>query len=306
MKIELVKIDTEFNTNSPYCWVQTRAGIFPDGRVLITSQPLRLSGSDIFYGINCFFSKDHACSWNGPIEQKLQRRPFANNQEIVLCDVTPEYHDRSCKMLGIGHTAIYQNDDFPKERHPHYTAYSVFNESDDCWGEFKLLRLPEVFMDHYSSSCSQRVDLDDGTILLPIYHRSKNTGLNAREVTVIRCSFDGENLHYMEHGNTLNSTIHNGLCEPSVFKFKDKFYLTMRNYECGLVSQSNDGLNYSEAVKWRFDDGKEIGNYNTQQHWLSLEKNFILSILGKGQIMITFSDTGRRCLWLKLIQKTYA
>lgn len=69
MKIELVKIDTEFNTNSPYCWVQTRAGIFPDGRVLITSQPLRLSGSDIFYGINCFFSKDHACSWNGPIEQ---------------------------------------------------------------------------------------------------------------------------------------------------------------------------------------------------------------------------------------------
>lgn len=185
-------------------------------------------------------------------------------------------------MLGIGHTAIYQNDDFPKERHPHYTAYSVFNESDDCWGEFKLLRLPEVFMDHYSSSCSQRVDLDDGTILLPIYHRSKNTGLNAREVTVIRCSFDGENLHYMEHGNTLNSTIHNGLCEPSVFKFKDKFYLTMRNYECGLVSQSNDGLNYSEAVKWRFDDGKEIGNYNTQQHWLSLGEKLYLVYTRKG------------------------
>ena len=36
----------------------------------------------------------------------------------------------------------------------------------------------------------------------------------------------------------------------------------------GYIAASNDGLNYSEPIPLRFDDGKISGNYNTQMHWI--------------------------------------
>ena len=51
------------------------------------------------------------------------------------------------------------------------------------------------------AGCTQRVDLDDGSILLPIYFRPP--GLNSR-VAVARCEFDGEELRFVEHGNVLS------------------------------------------------------------------------------------------------------
>ena len=28
-------------------------------------------------------------------------------------------------------------------------------------------------------------------------------------------------------------------------------------------------MNYSKPIVWKFDDGQELGNYNTQQHWVA-------------------------------------
>ncbi|MDF1862987.1 MAG: hypothetical protein P1U87_22410, partial [Verrucomicrobiales bacterium] len=72
-----------------------------------------------------------------------------------------------------------------------------------------------------------------------------------------------------EHGSELSIPIKRGLYEPSVTQFGDRFFLTMRNDDHGYVSVSDDGLNYSEPKKWTFDDGSDLGNYNTQQHWVS-------------------------------------
>ena len=35
------------------------------------------------------------------------------------------------------------------------------------------------------------------------------------------------------------------------------------------MSVSNDGLQFDEPQPWCFDDGVELGSYNTQQHWLT-------------------------------------
>ena len=35
------------------------------------------------------------------------------------------------------------------------------------------------------------------------------------------------------------------------------------------VSVSDDGLQFAEPKPWTFDDGAELGSYNTQQHWLA-------------------------------------
>jgi hypothetical protein len=67
----------------------------------------------------------------------------------------------------------------------------------------------------------------------------------------------------------LSIPIKRGLYEPSVTQFSDRFFLTMRNDDHGYVSVSDDGLNYSEPKRWTFDDGSDLGNYNTQQHWVS-------------------------------------
>ena len=44
--------------------------------------------------------------------------------------------------------------------------------------------------------------------------------------------------------------------------------LALRNDVTGYVARSNDGLHFDEPVELCFDDGENLGNYNTQQHWL--------------------------------------
>lgn len=82
--------------------------------------------------------------------------------------------------------------------------------------------------------------------------------------------FDGEKLNYIENGSELridNET--RGLHEPSLTKFYDESFLTIRNDEKGFVARSKDGLHFENYVPWTFDDGTELGSYNTQQHWVT-------------------------------------
>ena len=51
--------------------------------------------------------------------------------------------------------------------------------------------------------------------------------------------------------------------------FGSRFYLTLRNDDHGYVAVSEDGLQYSKPKRWTFDDGTDLGNYNTQQHWVT-------------------------------------
>mgnify|MGYP001162488669 CR=1 FL=1 len=76
-------------------------------------------------------------------------------------------------------------------------------------------------------------------------------------------------IHYLKHGSELTVPVKRGLYEPSIARFGDRFYLTMRNDDHGYISISDGGLEHSEPRKWTFDNGSDLGNYNTQQHWVS-------------------------------------
>jgi hypothetical protein len=290
MKIKLDRIDTNFDAKTNRCWVQARGGISPDGFAIITTQPLRLTGSDIFYGLSCFFSEDNGRTWRGPVEQAgLRRRPMGDGMEIAICDGTPTYHAQSGKMLLTGHTVIYDNDEIVDDPRPRHTAYSVFNDVEQCWSEFKLLEMPEAESTFFScgSGSGQRVDLDDGSILLPVYYMSPQEARSPWEscfrATVVRCSFDGQDLEYLEHGNSLSVPEPRGLYEPSLCQFAGRYYLTLRNDVKGYVADSDDGLNFNPPKPWCFDDGEEIGNYCTQQHWLSIGDKLYLVYTRKGE-----------------------
>jgi hypothetical protein len=70
-------------------------------------------------------------------------------------------------------------------------------------------------------------------------------------------------------GNAMTVPVDRGLYEPSLTMFQGRYYLTLRNDRAGYVCTSEDGLQYSEPVKWTWDDGTDLGNYNTQQHWVT-------------------------------------
>jgi hypothetical protein len=99
---------------------------------------------------------------------------------------------------------------------------------------------------------------------------------------VARCRFDGTNLTYVAHGNEMTVDVARGFVEPSLARFGSKYYLTLRNDAAAYVAASDDGLHFDTPVKWRFDDGAELGSYNTQAHWVTHDKGLLLCYTRRG------------------------
>ena len=56
----------------------------------------------------------------------------------------------------------------------------------------------------------------------------------------------------------------------------------MRNDERGYVTTGSDGLHFESPKPWTFDDGFLLGNYNTQQHWVTHSDGLFLVYTRKG------------------------
>ena len=162
--------------------------------------------------------------------------------------------------------------------------YSVFDAAAGRWSLPEILGMPgESF--NSSAGCTQRVDLENGEILLPVYFmkqgKSVVPGENFYESVMVRCSFSGERMRVLEIGAPLGIDSPRGLYEPSLIRIGSDFYLTMRNDRCGYVAHSRDGLNFTPLREWLFDDG-ELGSWNTQQHWIALGERLYLVYTRRG------------------------
>lgn len=267
-RIQLDTISQGFDKKT--CWVHPRAGAIPGATpgIVLTMQKLRLTGSDIFYALNEMRSDDLGAKWSGPTEHAtLGRRPDPDGGELGVCDFWPKWHAKTGTLLGIGHTVRYVDDEIPKER-KRATAFSIYDPKARTWTPWAALAMPDAAKFHNAGAgCSQRVDLPDGDILLPVYFRSQEQ--KQYRTTVVRCGFDGAKLTYREHGSEHTVPIERGLYEPSLGKVGGRFFLTMRNDRAGYIARSDDGLRFSEPRIWCWDDGTPLGNYNTQQHWVT-------------------------------------
>jgi hypothetical protein len=266
------------------CWVHPRAGAIPGATpsVVLTMQKLLLTGSDVFYALNEMRSDDLGRSWSGPAEHgdTLGRRNEPDGVIVAACDFTPKWHSASGKLLGIGHTVRYRNDKVIADR-SRETAYSVYDPESRTWSPWTTLPMPDPDKFHSAGAGSvQRLDLANGDILLPIYFKSRDQ--QHYRSTVLVCKFDGSRLVYRKHGSELTVPIGRGLYEPSLTRFGDKYYLTLRNDSAGYVAESDDGLTFKPPQKWVWDDGSELGNYNTQQHWVTHADGLFLVYTRKG------------------------
>lgn len=290
------------------CWVHARAGAIPAGQpgndadqplVVMTMQKLLLSGSDVFYALNETRSADLARSWTNPVvHASFARQVFRGNQaamptgaaiapdllqpgdETTVCDFTPKWHAASQRLLGIGHTVWYRDNRVMHER-PRGIAYAVYDARAKKWAPWQTVDLPdEPKFRNAGAGSVQRVDLPGGDVLIPFYF--KEPSQRQYSVTVCRCRFDGRTLDYVEHGNELTVPIKRGLYEPSLTVFGGRYYLTMRNDDHGYVSVSDDGLHFQPQRWWTFDDGSDLGNYNTQQHWVTHSDGLFLVYTRRG------------------------
>ena len=272
-------------------WFQPRVGLIPPRTVVLTATKSLISGSDLFTAIRSMQSDDLGRTWGEQVihEETLGRKKEPNGQEVVIADMTPAWHAASQTLLATGSTVRYLDGEHAPVPSRNETAYTVYDPKTQAWSNWGILDLPgrEDKFFKAGAGCTQRVDLDNGDILLPIYFIPRDrinddSWKNCYMATIVRCQFDGTTLRYIEHGDELACPDPRGFCEPSLTKFHGTFYLTLRNDVRGYVITSQDGLHFDRPVPWTFDDGEELGSYNTQQHWVTHSEGLFLTYTRRG------------------------
>ena len=276
--------------SSEFCWFHPRVAAIPDagkdGRpaVVMTIQK-HLVASDHYSGMYFLRTDEQGQSWAGPTEiPELAWQIGENDETIAVCDVAPGWHDLSRKILAIGNKLRYGKDgrqllDKPRS---HECAYATYDPQSRKWTSWKMLAMPETDRKFFlvAPGCVQWLVNSDGTLLLPIYFKGQSG--TDYSTTVLHCSFDGQELKYLKHGDELAIRGGRGFCEPSLVLHQGTYFLTLRNDNAAYVTTSADGLQFQPVKKWEFDDGQDLGSYNTQAHWLTHSKALFLTYTRRG------------------------
>ncbi|MFW5915786.1 MAG: exo-alpha-sialidase [Planctomycetota bacterium] len=274
MNVDIQIIRSGFDGET--CWVNPWCGVADDGKTaVLTMQKILLSGSDVFFGAHAAWSDDRGETFS-PLTSipSMARRTEDDGRESCVNDLKPHWHDASGSMLGISVRVFYTNADHPDHTspggRPPETVYATWDPTTRKWGAPRTLSIPDhPHGDVAVAGSVQRLERNNGRILLPLSCRLRDE--KVRTTCVAECEFDGEKLEVLRLGNGLSVDVARGLYEPSVARVGNRYVLTMRNDEKGYVAVSKDGLEFQQLKPWTFDDGEELGNYNTQQHWVTRE-----------------------------------
>ncbi|MCS7238455.1 MAG: exo-alpha-sialidase [Thermoguttaceae bacterium] len=272
-----------------FFWFHPRVAAVPglgkdENPLVVMTLQKHLRVSDFYSGLYYMLSRDLGQSWEGPREiPQLGWQKQPDGSIFAVADVTPGYHPQTGKVIAIGTYVYYDAQGHQLANRPKFSqsAYAVYDPKRDEWTGWKILPLPEAEKFNLArNACSQWLVEEDGTLLVPLYF-SPNAFVPCG-VTVARCRFDGNELVYLEHGDELHLAEGRGLVEPSLIKCAGEYFLTIRNDLRGYVTRSKDGLRWEAIRPWLFDDGTELGSYNTQQHWLVWEDHLYLSYTRRG------------------------
>jgi len=254
-------------------WFHPRGTILPgtDGSPIAFFTLQSIGGSDYFGPVHWMTSSDLGSTWDGPDPVPALGRipvPGHDGLEAGVCDVVPEYHPATGSILALGHVVFYRGPRFSrKDQLARYPVYATWHP-ERGWSDRRILEWNDLrggFI--YTNNCGQRVVRPDGDIAMSFTFGPK---AEARMVAGVRCSFDGESLEVVEVGPPLRNPHGRGLLEPSVTRFDDRYFLTIRaEDERGYVSVSDDGLHYTVQKPWCWDDGEPLTLSTTQQHWLT-------------------------------------
>jgi hypothetical protein len=271
------------------CWFHARGGIIPandnaggNPTVVLTKQKWFVNVSDYFSGLSFIKTSDMGKTWSEPsTPEALAWRKDGEDTTVGVCDFTPGWHPQTKTLFGMGHTVRYQDGKLMKDPRPRETAYSVYDAESNQWSDWDIIEMPDI-PEFFNSGngCGQWLVDENGDLLVPIYFKPK--GAEIYSTTIMRCGFDGTTITYKEHSEPIRHTEPRGVYEPSLTRFKNRYYVTMRNDDRAYVSSGDTDLRFDEKKPWLFDDGEEVGSYNTQAHWVTHSDALFLVYTRKG------------------------
>lgn len=288
-----LEYEVRLETVLPACdgneqWFQPRPAAIPgagaEGQPAVVMTIQKALGSDFFTGLSTMRTDDLGGTWTGPDERpELGWRDAPNGITVGVCDFTLGWHAPTGKVLGIGHTARYTKKGFAGFGHRRDTTYCVHDPKTGTWTPWTVFAFPDTPDDKYyfNGVHGQWLTEPDGSILAPVYFVPPDKGFMLTGI-VVRCAFDGSKLTYVEHGNELRHDVRRGLYEKSLTFYDGRYFMTIRNDEKGFVTTSEDGLDYGPIKPWTFDDGSDLGSYNTQQKWVTHSDGLFLVYTRRG------------------------
>jgi hypothetical protein len=284
-----IKLETVMeHDDAKFLWYHPRAAAIPspDGkspaRILMTLQK-HLRTSDHYSGLFTMERSAPEVEWSLPAERPELAWTADGDVDVAVCDVTPGWHPQTRKLIAVGAEVRYsgagkQLEDLARSNQ---TAYAVYDPAKRSWTTWKRLEMPPGPDFNFArSACAQWLVRPDGKLLLPFYFGPSQK--DRYRATVVEAFFDGETLRYLRHGTEFRLEVVRGLAEPSLAEHRGRYFLTVRNDLAGYIAASDDGLAFTPLRKWTFDDGKELGSYNTQQHWLSRPDGLFLIYTRRG------------------------
>ena len=259
---------------------------------LITTQHTIRNTTHGYRNIFQVTSDDFGKTWSVPKKvASLDRVANKDGYEVVMGDLCPQWHEKTGTVLVTGKSFNFENnkrENFDREK----VTYSIYDPKTKHWSKMKVMGMPTHDKQGRkivapNAGCNQKVHLKNGEVLLPVRYNPYPVFKTRKQrlyITVVaRCRFDGKTLKYVEHGSELTIKKPRGLYEPSLIEHRGKYFLTMRADHTAYVSVSKNGLDYQPIKQWKFDDGKPLGNYNTQQHWISNKNGLYLCYTRRGK-----------------------
>jgi len=220
-------------------------------------------------------------SWAGPTPLPTLRWEQEGQLDRAVSGLVPGWHAPSARLLAIGGSCLYDTQGrFVDRPGSNWVYYTTYYPRTDTWSKWIPLGKPADGFHSTSASCCQWIIEPDGTVLLPV--SVQNQPRQPWDVMVWRCSFDGKRLRRVAEGNELVRKKSWGLHEPSLTRFQGRYYLTIRSDDSAFVSTSKDGLRFQPIKPWTFDDGADLGSYNTQQHWVTHSRGLFLTYTRRG------------------------
>ena len=269
-------------------WWQVRTAFVPGVKpVWITTMSETGKGSSHdFHDIYQSISRDGGRNWSKPSAiAVLKRTKQLDGYEVAPGDLWPTFHAKSGMVLTTGKTFNFaegKHENRLRER----VSYAVLNPKTGVWDSMRFLAMPGK--DHSGATitganagCTQRVDLPNGDILLPVRYWRDPKKHNYTSIVAL-CAFDGKALFYKTHGTEHNIPQGRGLYEPSLTKFDGQYFLTIRANHSAFVTRGKDGIHFEPIREWKFDDDQVLGSYNTQQHWVTVGDGLFLVYTRKG------------------------
>ena len=266
-------------------WFHPRACLVaaePRPYVLMTLQ--RITGSDYFHPVHWAVTTDMGRTWSDPEPiAAFGRVAEADGVENGVCDIVPEYHPQTNTVLAMGHNVYYKGGRLFRPSDGRYPVYAV-RDAQGHWSERRKLEWDDPRGGAiYTCGCGQRLALPDGDMLVPLSFGPK--GRTDRAVGTALCSFDGTTVRIKQAtAKELRLPVRRGLLEPSLARFRGRFYMTLRAEDGrGYVALSADGLTWPDKKPWCWDDGTPLTMSTTQQHWITHRDGLFLTYTRKAE-----------------------